>query len=162
MSPCRSNSLWRYNVISGCILMISDYSFCKIAYFIFLKILISGIVTIITKSFPFIVSLLNTVVQCCNFFFSFRKAHECSELEGQLSTLEQSYQESQSEMEVCRQRQNEMLQLTQKMTERSTELQSENSALKSKVRFYWFAGELMRQMNTKQYDNSNNLLHHWG
>ena len=47
MCPCRSNSLWRCNVISGCILMITSY--WTSADFIFLAIFISGIVTIITK-----------------------------------------------------------------------------------------------------------------
>lgn len=62
-----------------------------------------------------------------------RRNTECTELQGQLSAAMQTVEEHESEMEVYKTRDGEMLSLTQKMTERNAELQSENSALKSKV-----------------------------
>ena len=51
--------------------------------------------------------------------------------------MSHSLEEYQAEMDTCKARDGEMLSLTQKMTERNAELQSENSALKSKVSLYY-------------------------
>jgi len=55
------------------------------------------------------------------------------ELHNQLGVVQLSSEENQSEMEICKKRESELLLLTQKMTERNAELQSANSVLNSKV-----------------------------
>lgn len=61
------------------------------------------------------------------------KQTECTELQEKICSIEEEYRDFQTELASCNQRDSDMLELTQKMTERNAELQSENSSLKAKV-----------------------------
>ena len=62
-----------------------------------------------------------------------RKSSEYVELQDRYSALEVTNAELSTEMESVKARETEMLELTQKITGRNAELQSENSVLTSKV-----------------------------
>lgn len=72
-------------------------------------------------------------VKCLRVFSLFRKRRELDEMQQSLTDSEQMSGELRTDMAAIKQREVEMLELVQRITARNAELQSENSALSTKV-----------------------------